>query len=60
MSNNNFEPTTCSDCSYPANFVVTALPAQKNREIFSIKCRDCGDIWEESADLEVEEDESDI
>jgi RNase P subunit RPR2 len=53
-----FNPTTCSDCNYPPNFVVSALPKRNNRQFFSVKCRDCGDIWEESPDLDGVDDGS--
>jgi len=43
-----FEPTICSDCSYPPNFIVTQLPKKDNKLCFTVKCRDCGDSWEES------------
>lgn len=58
MNKIKFEPTICSDCSYPPNFIVTALPAEKNREFFSVKCRDCGDIWKEAAGDPVDDDET--
>jgi uncharacterized Zn finger protein len=45
-----FEPTTCSDCSYPPNFIVTETAKKVKYQCFTIKCRDCGDIWEESPD----------
>ena len=45
-----FEPTTCSDCSYPPNFTVLELKGKNGAVYFSVKCRDCGDSWEEAAD----------
>ena len=46
----DFNPTTCEDCRYPANFIITPLPRKTNRQFFSVKCRDCGDSWNESLD----------
>ena len=34
-----FNPTTCEDCRYPANFIITPLPRKTNRQFFSVKCR---------------------
>jgi len=45
-----FEPTICSDCSYPPNFTVLEMKNKKNGTYFSVKCRDCGDSWNETAD----------
>lgn len=47
--------TICSVCSIPPNFIVTELPSKQEPEkiIYSIKCRDCGDHWDE----EPEEDD---
>lgn len=45
----SFEPTMCSDCSYPPNFIITPVPGQNQRKFF-VKCRDCGDAWEELDD----------
>lgn len=45
-----FEPTVCSDCSYPPNFIVVEVPSKNKQQCFSVKCRDCGDSWEESPD----------
>ncbi len=45
-----FEPTICSDCSYPPNFVITEMPSKGKLQCYTIKCRDCGDLWEESSD----------
>lgn len=63
----NFEPTTCPDCNYPPNFITLQLPSKNGCVYFSVKCRDCGDIWDEPAeffsdttdvDQESQEDES--
>ena len=44
-----FESTACSDCSFPPNHSVTKLGSKDQRiERFSVKCRDCGDSWEEN------------
>jgi len=45
-----FEPTTCSDCSYPPNFTVLDIKTKNGDIYFFVKCRDCGDSWKESAD----------
>jgi ribosomal protein S27E len=47
MTNNNFEPTRCPDCDYNPNFSVIQLKDSNNEIFYSIKCRDCGDTWEE-------------
>ncbi len=48
----NFTPTTCIDCSYPPNFIITEfLEDHKCPSYYSIKCRDCGDIWDEPAEI---------
>jgi len=58
-----FEPTTCPDCNYPPNFITAELPSRNGRIYFSVKCRDCGDIWEEPAEIfsenidDIEEDD---
>lgn len=37
----------CEDCTYPPNWVIIPL-AKRNEKFFSlVKCRDCGDEWEE-------------
>lgn len=54
-----FEPTVCSDCSYPPNFIVTAMPNKSNRQCFSVKCRDCGDSWEEMSWEELQDSDLD-
>lgn len=41
----NFQPTICSECSYPPNFIVFS-----KKDHYSIKCRDCGDTWDEPAE----------
>jgi RNase P subunit RPR2 len=46
----DFNPTICDDCQYPPNFMITPLPRKNNRQFFSVKCRDCGDSWNESPD----------
>lgn len=43
----NFEPTTCADCFYPPNFSVVQLKDKNNKIFYTVKCRDCGDNWEE-------------
>jgi hypothetical protein len=45
-----FEPTTCSDCSYPPNFTVLEMKSKNGGCYFAVKCRDCGDSWEETDD----------
>lgn len=50
-----FEPTICSDCNYPPNFIVTEMPIKSNRQCFAVKCRDCGDSWEEVLDSDSSE-----
>lgn len=54
-----FTPTTCPDCSYPPNFVVTELLDDNKCPFYSIKCRDCGDIWDEPAEIFSENTNSD-
>lgn len=49
---NKFEPTVCPDCSFPPNFVVTEKPSKSHGNFFQIKCRDCGDCWEEFVEQE--------
>jgi uncharacterized Zn finger protein len=45
----SFESTTCAECSFPPNHSVTKLGSKdKAIDRFSIKCRDCGDMWEET------------
>ena len=46
----DFNPTICDDCQYPPNFMIRPLPQKNNRQFFSVKCRDCGDSWNESPD----------
>jgi len=46
-----FEPTICPDCNYPPNFITLQLPERNGCPYFSVKCRDCGDIWEEPAEI---------
>ena len=46
-----FNPTTCQDCSYPPNFIVLELKDENRRPFYSIKCRDCGDIWDEPGEI---------
>lgn len=45
----SFKPTTCPDCFYPPNFSIVELKDKNDCVFYSIKCRDCGDAWEESA-----------
>lgn len=45
-----FQPTTCADCSYPPNFIVFSKKDKNSRAYYSIKCRDCGDTWDEPAE----------
>jgi len=43
-----FKATSCEDCSYPPNHIIGAIPSKNaNLPRFTIKCRDCGDSWEE-------------
>jgi len=40
--------TVCEDCSFPPNFAVNCISKKTDEiQIFTIKCRDCGDEWEE-------------
>jgi|Laugrefa1bdmlbdn_1035148.scaffolds.fasta_scaffold311009_1 hypothetical protein len=48
-----FEPITCSECSYPPNFIISS-GNDNGQKIFFIKCRDCGDCWEEADDSDDE------
>lgn len=49
-----FTPNSCEDCSYPPNHIVSDLPAKEDGTLrFAVKCRDCGDAWEED---HIEED----
>lgn len=45
-----FRSTSCEDCSYPPNHIILAIgPKNNNTPRFSVKCRDCGDSWEEDS-----------
>lgn len=49
------KPTQCPDCSYPPNFIITALAKddfEDDRQRYDIRCRDCNDFW-----VEIEEDD---
>ena len=37
----------CEDCSLPPNWVTCQLPKRNGKFFSSVKCRDCGDEWEE-------------
>ena len=43
----SFNPVSCEDCSFPPNFIVLELKDKVNTPYYSIKCRDCGDCWDE-------------
>lgn len=43
----SFIPVSCEDCSFPPNFIVLELKDKVNTPYYSIKCRDCGDCWDE-------------
>lgn len=43
----SFIPVSCEDCSFPPNFIVLELKDKVNAPYYSIKCRDCGDCWDE-------------
>lgn len=43
----SFIPVSCEDCSFPPNFIVLELKDKVNIPYYSIKCRDCGDCWDE-------------
>lgn len=50
-----FEPTSCPDCPYPCNFIVTALTKkdyEDNKQRYDIRCRKCSDHWIEIDDNE--------
>ncbi len=41
-------PTSCPDCPYPYNLIVTELT--RNNEGFmryEVDCRECGEVWVE-------------
>ena len=45
-----FQPTTCPDCPYPCNFILTSLPKtdfDDNKQRYDVRCRECGDYWVE-------------
>jgi|GEM_PF-6099925 len=45
----DYESLSCSECSIPPNHSTTKIGSKdKTAERLSIKCRDCGDTWEES------------
>jgi len=43
----SLNPVSCEDCSFPPNFIVLELKDKVNTPYYSIKCRDCGDCWDE-------------
>lgn len=43
----SFSPMICEDCSLPPNWVTCQLPKRDGKFFSSVKCRDCGDEWEE-------------
>jgi len=46
--NEKLNPTTCADCSYPPNFAVNCISKKTDEiQVFTVKCRDCGDEWKE-------------
>lgn len=48
--------TTCPDCSYPPNFILTNLSKEDfedDLQRYEVRCRDCGDFW-----VEIDEEES--
>lgn len=47
----DFQPTTCPDCFYPPNFTVLQLKDKDDCVYYSIKCRDCGDCWDEPGEF---------
>lgn len=45
----NFESTICSECTLPPNHSISQIPFKDNHIIlYSVRCRDCNDFWEES------------
>ena len=46
----SFIPVSCEDCSFPPNFIVLELKDKVNTPYYSIKCRDCGDCWDEPSE----------
>lgn len=49
----DFESTVCSECSLPPNHSINPIGSKdKAIQRFSIKCRDCGDSWEETSFLD--------
>lgn len=53
----SLSPMICEDCNYPPNWIVVPL-AKRDEKFFSlVKCRDCGDEWEEPEDSGVYIDE---
>jgi len=55
----SLSPMMCEDCTYPPNWVVVPL-AKRDEKFFSlIKCRDCGDEWEEPENFDVGMDQDD-
>jgi hypothetical protein len=48
-----FKLTLCPDCSYPPNFILTALlkrdykDYEDNKQRYTVRCRDCNDFWVE-------------
>lgn len=47
------QPTSCPDCKYPPNFIITALPLEDYEDgiqRYDVRCRDCNDFWVEIED----------
>jgi len=43
-----FVSNPCEDCSIPPNHMLTDITTKESQnQRFSIKCRDCGDYWEQ-------------
>ena len=56
----SLSPMICEDCSYPPNWTSVSNPKNDGKIFYTIKCRDCGEQWDEPENFDVDENVEDI